>query len=150
MFRVGETDKVWMFSFSWSAWGLQMKVDYFLRKICIFQREIWSYLRTVSGRVIENFISVKRLDNVVLCIRGWRKTSSAKFLASWKRLKIVNQGRTFPYKYFGSWREIWKISDCRTFNYFKTVVAARRLVTSVVGMSATLKVCVTIIICCFA
>ena len=33
-----------------------MKLEYFLRKISIFQREIWSYLRTVSSRVIEKFL----------------------------------------------------------------------------------------------
>ena len=33
-----------------------MKVEYFPRKISIFQREIWSYLRTVSSRVIEKFL----------------------------------------------------------------------------------------------
>ena len=47
-----------------------MKLEYFLRKISIFQREIWSYLRTVSSRVIEKFLSVKRLDGFVLCIQG--------------------------------------------------------------------------------
>ena len=47
-----------------------MKVEYLQRKIVIFQREIWSYLRSVSGRVIEKFLSVKRLDGIVLCIQG--------------------------------------------------------------------------------
>ena len=47
-----------------------MKVEYFQRKIGIFEREIWSHLRTVSSRVIEKFISVKRLDSLVLCIQG--------------------------------------------------------------------------------
>ena len=76
-----------------------MKVEYFQRKIGIVQREIWSYLRTVSSRVIEKFLSVKRLDGFVLCIQGQRKTSSSKFQAAWKRLRIVNKGRTFSYKY---------------------------------------------------
>ena len=47
-----------------------MKVEYFPTKIGIFQIEIWSYLRTVSSRVIEKFLSVKRLDGFVLCIQG--------------------------------------------------------------------------------
>ena len=47
-----------------------MKVEYFQRKIGIFQREIWSYLRTESSRVIEKLLSVKRLDGIVLCIQG--------------------------------------------------------------------------------
>ena len=85
-----------------------MKVEYFLRKIGIFQREIWSYWRTVSSRVIEKFLSVKRLYGFILCIQGWRKVSSSKFWAVWKRLRIVNKSRTFSYKYFGFRREIWK------------------------------------------
>ena len=62
----------------------------------------------MSGRVIEKFLSVKRLNGFVLCIQGWRKTSSSKFLAAWKHWRIVNKGRTFLYKYFGFRREIWK------------------------------------------
>ena len=105
----------------------------------------------MSGRVIENFISVKRLDNVVLCIRGWRKTSSAKFLASWKRLKIVNQGRTFSYKYFLDFEEKYrKISDYQMFNYFKTLSGCRTFSHFIAGTLATLTVCITILICCFA
>ena len=128
-----------------------MKVEYFQRKIGIFQREIWSYLRTVSGRVIENFIGVKRLDDVVLCIQGWRKTSSSKFLAAWKRLRIVNKGRTFSYKYFLDFEEKYgKISDCRTFNYFKTESGCLTFSDIITRTSATLTVCVTILICCFA
>ena len=89
-------------------------------------------------------LSVKRLDGFVLCIQGWRKTSSSKFLAAWKRLRIVNKGRTFSYKYFLDFEEKYgKISDCRTFNYFK-------FSHFIAGTSATLTVCVTILICCFA
>ena len=62
----------------------------------------------MSGRVIEKFLTVKRLDDFVLCIQGWRKTPSSKFLAAWKRLRIVNKGRTLSLKYFGFRREIWK------------------------------------------
>ena len=47
-----------------------MKVEYFATKIGIFQREIWSYLRTVSSRVIEQFLNAKRLDGFALCIQG--------------------------------------------------------------------------------
>ena len=54
-----------------------MWVEYFPRKIGIFRREISNYWRT--GRVIEKFLSVKRLDGFVLCILGWRKASSSKF-----------------------------------------------------------------------
>ena len=43
-----------------------MKLEYFLRKISIFQREIWSYLRTVSSRVIEKFFRCQAL--------GWLRT----------------------------------------------------------------------------
>ena len=43
-----------------------MKVEYFPTKIGIFQREKWSYLRTVSSRVIEKFLSDKRFDGFVL------------------------------------------------------------------------------------
>ena len=39
-------------------------------EIGIFQREIWSYSRTVSSRVIEKFLIVKRLDGFVLCLQG--------------------------------------------------------------------------------
>ena len=47
-----------------------MKVEYFPTKIGIFQIKIWSYLRTVSSRVIEKFLSVKRLDGFMLRIQG--------------------------------------------------------------------------------
>ena len=70
MHKVSETNNLGIFSLSRSARGLQMKVEYLQRKIVIFQREIWSYLRSVSGRVIEKFLSVKRLDGIVLCIQG--------------------------------------------------------------------------------
>ena len=121
-----------------------MKVEYFPTKIGIFQREIWSYLRTVSSRVIEKFLSVKCLDGFVLCIQGQRKTSSSKFQAAWKRLRIVKKGRTFSYKYFLDFEEKYgKISDCQTFNYFK-------FSHFIAGTSAKLTVCVTILICCFA
>ena len=43
-----------------------------------------------------------------------------------------------------------KISDCRTFNYFKTASGCRTFSHFIAGMSATLTVCVTILICCFA
>ena len=93
---------------------------------------------------VEKFLSVKRLDGFVLCIQGQRKTSSSKFQAAWKRLRIVNKGRTFSYKYFLDFEEKYgKISDCRTFNYFK-------FSHFIAGTSATLTVCVTILICCFA
>ena len=64
-----------------------MKVEYFPRKISIFQREIWSYLRTVSSRVIEKFLSVKRLDGFVLCIQGLQETSRSKFLGCLEALE---------------------------------------------------------------
>ena len=64
-----------------------MKVDYFTIKLGIFQREIWSYFRTVSSRVIEKFSSVKRPDGFVLCIQVQRKTSSSKFLDSLEALE---------------------------------------------------------------
>ena len=66
----------------------------------------WNYWRT--GRVIEKFLSVKRLDGFVLCIQGWRKTSSSKFLATKKRLRVVNKGRLFLYRHFEFRRKIWK------------------------------------------
>ena len=124
-----------------------MKVEYLQRKIGIFQREIWSYLRTESSSIIEQLLSVKRLDGIVLCIQGQRKTSSSKLQAAWKRLRIVNKGRTFSYKYIFwiSKRSMGKISDCRTSNYFQFshFIAGTRT-------SATLTVCLTILICCFA
>ena len=53
-------------------------------------------------------------------------------------------GRTFSYKYFLDFEEKYeKILDCRTFNYFKFSHFNT-------GTSATLTVCVTILICCFA
>ena len=45
------------------------KYNIFQRKIGIFQREIWGYLRTVSRRVIEK-LSVKRLNGFVPCKQG--------------------------------------------------------------------------------
>ena len=45
-------------------------VEYFPTKIGIFHREIWGYLRTVSRRVIEKLLSVKRLNGFVLCKQG--------------------------------------------------------------------------------
>ena len=68
-----------------------------------------------------------------------------------KRLRIVNIGRTFSYEYFLDFEEKYgKISDCRTFNYFKTASGCRTFSHFIAGMSATLTVCVTILICCFA
>ena len=110
-----------------------------------------SYLRIVSGRVIEKFPSVKRLDGFVLCILGWRKTSSSKLLAAWKRFRIVNKGRTFLDRHFLDFEEKYgNISDCRTFSCFKTVFGCRTFSHFIAGTSATLTVCVTIRICCFA
>ena len=104
----------------------------------------------MSGRVIENFPSVKCLDGFVLHILGWRKTSSSKFLAAWKHLRIVNKGRTFSYKYFLDFEDKYgKISDCRTFSYFKTVSGCRTFSHFIAGTSASLRACVTILICCF-
>ena len=101
--------------------------------------------------VIEKFLSVKRLDGFVLCIQGWRKTLSSKFLAAWKCLRIVNKGRTFSYKYFLDFEEKYgKISDFRTFSYFKTVSGCRTFSHFISETSATLTACVTILICCFA
>ena len=103
----------------------------------------------MSGRVIENFLSVKCLDGFVLRILGWRKTPSSKFLAAWKRLRIVNKGRTFSYKYFLDFEDKYgKISDCRTFSYFKTVSGCRTFSHFIAGTSASLRACVTILICC--
>ena len=57
---------------------------------------------------------------------------------------MVNKGRTFSYKYVLDLEEKYgKISDCRTFNYFK-------FSHFMAGTSATLAVCITILICCFA
>ena len=101
--------------------------------------------------VIEKFLSVKRLDGFVLCIQSWRKTSSSKFLAAWKCLRIVNKGRTFSYKYFLDFEEKYgKISDFRTFSYFKTVSGCRTFSHFISETSATLTACVIILICCFA
>ena len=48
-----------------------MKVEYFpTKKIGVFPRQIWSYLRTVFSRVIEKVLSDKRLDGFVLRIQG--------------------------------------------------------------------------------
>ena len=94
----------------------------------IFSNEKLVYLKekygviwgTVSSRVVEKLLSVELLDGFVLCIQGQRQTSNSKFQASWKRLRIVNKGRTFSYEYFLDFEEKYgKISDCRTFNYFK-------------------------------
>ena len=57
------------------------------------------------GRVIAKFLSVERLDGFVLYGQGWRKTSSSKFLAAWKRWRIVHKGRTFSYKYVLDFKE---------------------------------------------
>ena len=43
-----------------------------------------------------------------------------------------------------------KISDYRTFNYFKTVSSRRTFSYFIVGTSATLTFCITILICYFA
>ena len=58
----------------------------------------------VSGPVIGKFLSVKRLDGLVICRQGWRKTSSSKFLAAWKRWRIVHKGRTLlPRNLLNQW-----------------------------------------------
>ena len=101
----------------------------------------------ISKRNMELFEDrVQRLDGFVLCIQGQRETTTSKFQAAWRRLRIVHKGRTFSYKYFLDFEEKYgKISHCWTFNYFKCshFIAGTRT-------SATLTVCVTILICCFA
>ena len=78
------------------------------------------------------------------------KVSSVKPLDGWKRLRIVNKGRTFSYKYFLDFEDKYgKISDCRTFSYFKTVSGCRTFSHFIAGTSASLRACVTILICCF-
>ena len=63
---------------------------------------------------------------------------------AWKRLRIVDKGKTFSYKYFlNSEEKYGKTSDYWTFNYFK-------FSHFIAGTSATLTVCVTILICYFA
>ena len=74
-----------------------------------------------------------------------------KILGCLERLRILNKGGTFSYIYFLVFEEkCVKISDCRTFNYFKTVSGCRTFSHFIVGTSATLTVCVIILICCFA
>ena len=122
-----------------------MKVEYFPTNYWyISKKKIWSYLRTVSCPVIEKFLSVKRLDDFVPCVQGQRETSTSKFQAAWKHLRIVKKGRTFSQKYFLDFEEKYgKMSDFGTFRYFK-------FSHFIAGTSATLTVCVTILICCFA
>ena len=119
-----------------------MKIEHFPTKNWYISQRNVELFEDRASRVIER--SVKRLDGFVLCIQGQRETSSSKFQAAWKRLRIVNKGRTFSYIYFLDFEEKYgKISDCRTFNYFK-------FSHFIAGTSATLTVCVTILICCFA
>ena len=66
-------------------------------------------------------------------------------------MRIVNKGRTFSYKYFLDFEEKYrKISDYRMFNYFKTLSGCRTFSHFIAGTLATLTVCITILICCFA
>ena len=82
---------------------------------------------------------------------GLAKTSSSKLLAAWKRFRIVNKGRTFLDRHFLDFEEKYgNISDCRTFSCFKTVSGCRTFSHFIARTSATLTVCVTIRICCFA
>ena len=82
---------------------------------------------------------------------GLAKTSSSKLLAAWKRFRVVNKGRTFSYRHFLDFEEKYgNISDCRTFSCFKTMSGCRSFSHFIAGTSATLTVCVTIRICCFA
>ena len=95
-----------------------MKVEYFPTKNWYSSKRNMELF--VSSHVIEKFLSVNRLDGFVLCLQGQRKTSNSKLQAAWKRLRIINKGRTFSYKYFLDFVENYgKISDCWTFNYFK-------------------------------
>ena len=57
-----------------------MKVEYFPRKISIFQREIWSYLRTVSSRVIEKFLcqALGWFRTLYTGLAGYSKTVSGE------------------------------------------------------------------------
>ena len=69
----------WNFHFLEALEDCKWRKNVFQQKIGILQREIWSSLKTVSSRVIEKFLSVKRLDGFVLYIQGLQKTSSSKF-----------------------------------------------------------------------
>ena len=87
---------------------------------------------------------VSLLDLSSLCIQSQRNGQRWNFFTFWKRLRIVNKGRTFSWKHFLDFEEKYgKISDSLTFNYFK-------FSHFIAGTSATLTVCVTILICCFA
>ena len=118
-----------------------MEIKYFQQKLVFFKEK---YGKISDCRTFSYLKTVSRLDLFVLCVQCQRKISSSKFQAAWKRLRIVNKGRTFSYKYFLDFEEKYgKISDCWTFNYFK-------FSHFIAGTSATLTVCVTILICCFA
>ena len=122
-----------------------MKVEYFPTKNWYISKRKNGVIRGLCSAVsLKSFqLSVKRLDGFILCIQGQRKTSSSQFQAAWKRLRIENIGRTFMYKYFLDFEEKYgKMSDCRTSNYFK-------FSHFIAGTSATLTVCVTVLICCF-
>ena len=97
-----------------------MKVEYFTIKTWYISTEIWSYFRTSR---------VKRSDGFVLCMQGQRKTSSSKFQAPWKRLRIVNKDRTFSNKYFLDFEV--KFLDFEE-KYGKYLTAGRLIISSLV------------------
>ena len=105
-------------------------------------KKIWSCLRTVSSRVIEILsawmasYSVYRVSEKHQ-VRNFRLPGSAWGLY----IKVEH----FHINIFWiSKRNMKKISHCRTFNYFKCSHFIAGTQTS-----ATLTVCVTILICCF-
>ena len=122
-----------------------MKVEYFPTKNLVYFKEkygvIWGPCPAVSlksSKVWSAWMASYSVYKVSEKHQVWN------FRLAWKRLRIVNKGRTFSYKYFLDFEEKYgKISDCRTFNYFK-------FSHFIAGTSATLTVCVTILICCFA
>ena len=119
-----------------------------LNKDRIFPKENWY----ISKRNIELFKDrVRPCHWKVSTCQALGKTSSSKLLAAWKRFRIVNKGRTFLDRHFLDFEEKYgNISDCRTFSCFKNVSGCRTFSHFIAGTSATLTVCVTIRICCFA
>ena len=123
-----------------------MKVEYFPRKIGLFHWEIWSYRRTVSGRVIEKFPSLKRLDGCMAKSIKFEILGCMEALEDCKSVKVEH----FRINILDFEEKYGKISACRAFNCFQTVSGRRTFGPFIAGTSATLTVCVTMVICCFA
>ena len=74
------------------------------------ERELWSYLGTMSGCVIERFPNVKALSWLRTLYTRFARNIKFEILGCLEALEDVNKCRKFSYKYF------WILKNCSNQN----------------------------------